>query len=448
MKKIFLLFAMGLAILNSSYAQTKDSSSFAFSLQQCIDFAYKNQSRVVNAAIDEKIAGEKVKEITGVGLPQLNGSLDVKDYVQIPTSLIPAQFFGGRPGEYFPVKFGTKYNTTAGVDASQLIFDGSYIVGLQASKTYKELSAKNLQRSKIEAAVAVSKAYYSVLINERRFELLKVNVERVKKLMDDTKVMYENGFAEKIDFSRVSVSYNNLVTEKDKIEKMLQLGYLVLKFQMGMDLNSKLTLTDNLNAGTSQLVNMAEEKVDYSKRIEYDLIQTQKRLYELDLKKNRYGYLPSLVAYGNLSANAQRQEFDFLDTKKKWFPIGIVGAKLTIPIFDGLQKNYRIQQSKLTLMKTINDAKMLEQSIDMEVKSARINYQNSLASLETQKKNIELAEEVYNVSKKKYEEGVGSNLEVVNADAALKEAQTNYYNAMYDALVAKIDLDKASGLIK
>ncbi len=447
MKNTFTFLAV-LLIISNSYAQVKDTSAYNFSLQQSIEYAMKNQNGVLNATLDEQMAAARVKEIIGIGLPQINGSFDVKDYLAIPTSLLPAQVFGGKAGDFIPLKFGTKYNATAGLDASQLIFDGSYIVGIQASKTYLELSKKSTERTKIEMIVAVSKAYYSVLINDERFKLLSTNVTRLKKLSDDTKVMFDNGFVEKIDLSRITVSYNNLLVEKEKVERLLKLGNYLLKFQIGMDLGASLTLTDKLNAVVPQMNSPLVEKMDYTKRIEYSLLTTQQHLYELDLKKNRFAYLPSVVAYGSLNGNAQRNTFDIFDTDKKWYPIALVGAKITVPIFDGLQRNYRIQQAKVSLLKSRNDAKSLEQSIEMEVNSALTSYQNSLSALEAQKKNIELAEEVYNTSKIKYDQGVGSNLEVVTADAALKEAQTNYFNAMYDALVTKIDLDKANGLIK
>lgn len=447
MKNIVTLLSV-LLLINTSFAQVKDSSTYSFSLQQCIEYAYKNQNKILNASLDEQIASARVKEIRGMGLPQINGSFDVKDFLQIPTSLIPAEAFGGPPGQFIPVKFGTKYNATAGLDGSLLIFDGTYIVGLQASKTYLELSKKNSNRTKIETTVAVSKAYYSALINEERFKLLNANLARVKKLLDDTKVMYDNGFVEKIDLSRITVTYNNLVVEKEKVARFLTMGYYMLKFQMGMDLNPNLILTDKLETAVPQAAIAVTEKFDFSKRVEYSLLQTQQRLYELDLKKNRFGYLPSLVAYGSLSTQAQRNTFDVFDTDKKWFPVAVVGAKLTLPIFDGLQKSYRIQQAKVNLLKVKNDTKSLEQGIELERTSAEISFQNSMASLDMQKKNIELAEEVYNTSKIKYDQGVGSNLEILNADAALKESQTNYYNAMYEALVAKIDMEKANGNIK
>ena len=440
-----LLIVILSAAINKISAQENSGASYSFSLQQAIVYAIQNQANILNAAIDQEIAQKKVNELTGAGLPQISGSVDAKKYIRIPTVVIPAIAFGGPPGVIQTAQFGLEYEASAGLSASQLIFDGSYLVGLQASKTYAELSRKNYQQTKIETALQVSKAYYNVLVNAERMELLNANVERVKKLRDDTKALYDNGFVEKIDFDRIELTYNNIVTEKEKTEKLLELGKQLLKFQMGMDMKAALTLTDDLKNTTFDESLPLDQQIDYTKRIEYSTLQTTKRLYELDLKKNRFAYLPTLVAYGGLSTYAYRFNFDFFDSKKGWYPTTVIGATLSVPIFDGFQKNARVQQSKLNLKKIENSFKSLEQGIALETQTARVNLQNSISSLETQKKNRELAEEVSRVSKIKYDQGVGSNLEIVNAETSLREAETNYYAALYDALIAKIDFQKATG---
>ena len=442
--------ATGLLLLlaYSGHAQTaRDTGKYTFSLQQAIDFAQKSQLQIQNALIDEQIAGYKVKETVGIGLPQISGSFDVKDFVDLPTSLIPAEFFGGPPGTYIGVKFGTQYNATAGVTASQLVFNSDYLVGLQATRTYLELAQKATQRSRIEVTAAVTKAYYTVLVNEERGKLLEANITRLKKLMEDTKVLNDNGLVEKLDLDRITVAYNNLLVEQEKINRLLGLTRAMLKFQMGMDQQAALTLTDKLDAITFQPGEITD-KFDYSKRIEYSLFETQRNIARLQLKRNRMSYLPSMFLYGSAQANAYRSEFDIFDTKKGWYPTVLIGGTINVPIFDGLQKHYRIQQSKLELLKAENNLQFLQQSIDLERSSSGASLQNASSSLETQKRNIALAEDIYKVAKTKYDQGVGSNLEVMTAETSLKEAQTAYFSALYDALVAKVDYDKASGNIK
>jgi outer membrane protein TolC len=388
-----------------------------------------------------------VHELTGAGLPQIKGSIDAKKFIEIPTQVIPVSAFGGPKGVISTAQFGLEYQASAGLEASQLVFDGSYLVGLQASRTYEELARKNYQQSKIEAASLVSKAYYGVLVNEERMKLLNANVVRVKKLRDDTKAFFDNGFVEKIDFDRIELTYNNILTEKDKTERLIKLSYDLLKYQMGMDLNADLTLADKLENTTLDEALPTNDGIDVSKRIEYGILETTQHLQQLDLKKNRFEYLPSLVLYAGISTYAYRFNFDFLDHTRKWYPTELVGATLSVPVFDGMQKRARISQSKLNLKKFENSFHSLKQGLTMEAESAKTNLINSISSLQTQKKNRELATEVSSVSKIKYDQGVGSNLEVVNAETSLKEAETNYYSALYDALIAKIDFAKATGAL-
>lgn len=423
-------------------------SAQTYSLQQAQDYAVKNSINSANAKLDVDLARAKKNEVTGIGLPQISGSFDLKDYIAIPTSLVPAEFFGGPKGSFAAVKFGTKYNASAGISASQLIFSSDYLVGLQASKTYMELATKAESRTKIETMTNVAKAYYAALVAKERFKLLDANIERLDKMLKDMTAMNKSGYIEKIDVDRVEVNYNNLLVEKEKTERLINLSEALLKFQMGLDVNQNIVLTDSLGTFINNLVELTNTKVNPASRIEYSLLESQAKLNELDLKRYRMSYLPNLVAYGSATTQAQRSEFNIFDTKLRWFPIGVIGATLNVPIFDGLQKNYRVEQAKINLLKSKNNLDQIQKSINLETNNASTAYVNSLATLKYQKKNIDLAESVYQTTKIKYEQGVGSNLEVVNAQASYREALVNYYAAIYDALVSKTDLDKALGNIK
>lgn len=448
MKKLIIVIGLGMAALNA-FAQAKESAAYSFSLQQAIDYAMQNQTNVKNAVIDEALAQKKVNEIMGAGLPQISSSFDLKDFLEIPTSLVPAEFFGGPPGSFAAVKFGTQYQATAGLDASQLIFSGDYFLGLKASKVYVEISKKSTQRTKIETSVAVSKAYYTVLINAERMKLMEANIARIKKAMDDTKALFDNGFVEKLDYDRLTVTYNNLLVEQEKVTRLLSVGTYLLKYQMGMDAGAALTLTDKIEDLKFDVVsNLSADKFDYAKRVEYSIYDTQLKLAKLDLKRQRFSYLPTAAAYGSYSGTAQRNDFDIFTPGEPWYQTGVIGAKVTMPIFSGMSRNAKNQQAKLSLMKAQNNMEFIKQSIDLELASAAVNLQNMSASLEIQKKNIAIAEDVYRVSKIKFEQGVGSNLEMVTAETTLKEAQTNYFNALFDAVVSKIDFDKANGNLK
>lgn len=445
MKKILIALVLSSSIV---FAQQKN----AFSLQEAIDYAIKYSPNYLNAELDLKNATYKKNEITGLGLPQVTGSIDIKDYLDLPTSLLPGQFFGAPAGTYIPVKFGTKYNSTAGINASQLIFSSDYIIGVSAAKEFINLSKINLTRTKSELASQVSKAYYNVVINNERMELLDANVKRLKKIFDDTKALNEQGFVEKIDVERIELQYNNLLTEHDKVAKLITLSENFLKFQMGYKISESITLTDKLNVETADESIISQTKIDVTNRPDYQLVIAQQKLNDLDVKRLKWGYLPTLAAYGAYQYNAQRQDFTFLDfdkndPTKKWFKIALVGATLNVNLFDGLQRHNKIQQAKIASSKTVNNLKNLEMAAELEASSASISYSNAYSTMLLQKKNRELANHVYEVAQKKYQQGVGSNIELLNAETSLKEAEINYFNSVFDMLVAQIDYKKATGTL-
>ncbi len=237
--------------------------------------------------------------------------------------------------------------------------------------------------------------------------------------------------------------------EQEKINRLLNVGNYLLKYQMGMEVNADLTLTDKLEDVKFDIGTLAQpEKFDYSKRVEFGLMETNFTLAQLDLKRQRYSFLPYAFLYGSLSGNAYRTEFTVFDTYRPWYPTAVVGGTIKMPIFTGFQRGIKCQEAKISLEKAKNNMDFIKKSIDLDLASTSTNLTNASSSLENQKKNIKLAEDVVNVSKKKYDQGVGSNLEMVTAETTLKEAQTNYLNAMYEAIIAKIEFDKANGNLK
>lgn len=447
LKKYALLFA----VIVSAKIWGQEATSGNFSLQQSIEYALKNSPNYLNAELDQKSAEHKRKEVAGLGLPQINGSIDIKDYLEIPTSLLPGQIFGGPAGSFIPVKFGTKYNATAGVSASQLLFSSDYIFGLKASKEFINLSRISVTRSKADLVAQVSKAYYNVIINKERAKILDINITRWKKTLDDTKASNKEGFSELIEVERLEVLYNNLAIEKEKIDRLIILSETLLKFQMGYKLQDPIVLTDGINVESGNFEELGT-KVDVTKRPDYQLLKAQQNLLDLDVKRLKWGYLPTLAAYGSYQYNKQRNEFDFFsssnnDPTNKWFKIALIGATLNVNIFDGLQRHHKIQQAKITALKNQNTIKNIEMFAEFEANSASVSYNNAYSSLLIQKKNTDLAQHILDVAQKKYDAGVGTNLEVVLAESSLKEAQTNYFNSVYDMIVAKIDYQKAIGIL-
>jgi len=416
----------------------------ALSAQEAVDYAMKNSQTVRNALIDVQLQQQKNREITSQALPQITGSVNVTKYVDLPTQLIPAEFFGGPPGTFQPIQFGTEYNGTYGVNLEQVIFDGQVFVGLQAREASIDYANANVNVTKEMIKANVYKIYYQLVVGQRQITTLDANITRTEKLLHDTKALYENGFAEKLDVDKVSVNLSNLRTEKTRLENQLRTGYIGLKFLMGMPVRTPLTLTDTLSDDMVK-DNLLFDTVRYEDRKEYQLLQSVEKLNKYDIKRHQFTYIPRISITGNYSRNAQRDKFNFFKKGEDWFTITYIGVQINVPIFDGFAKASRVRSARLNLQQTQNRLENLRNQIDMEVDSALISIRNAIATLDLQRQNMELAMEVYNQTKIKYENGLGSTLEITNAEADLRTAQNNYYAALYDAVVARIDYLKAAG---
>ncbi len=437
---LLLFFAGGIV-----QAQVTDSLNYKFSLKEAVDYALSHQSAVLNAQIDEEIAKNDVKKTVGTGLPQVSTTFNFQDYLKVPTSLLPGEFFG-QPGTQIPVKFGVKYNSSAGIELNQLLFDGTYIVGLQASKTYKELSVRSTTRTKIETVVAVTKAYYSVLVNKEQLKLIDANLVQLTKSFNDTEAMFKNGFAEKIDADRLLVLKNNLETERENATRLLSVNIDLLKFQMGMPVTASLEPVDKISEVRAQPVSVVvADTAAYKARIEYSLLETQKKLNLLDVKRYKSTFLPTLKGFA--SATKSFQSDDFSNLYNQNYPTSVIGLTLSWNLINGGQRIYQLRNAKLVVRQTENKMEDLRNGIVNEISTNQKLYANSQRSLENQERNLKLAEEILRVTRIKYEQGIGSSLEVTTAETSLKEAQNNYITALYNLLINKVDLDKATGKI-
>ncbi len=452
MKQLFAL-SLTLIFIGSIFAQDTllgpkpGQKVYTMNLPQCIDYAMQNSSTIQNSILDQQIAHRKVQEYLGTGFPQISGNGIVQDYLQIPTTFIPGQFFGEPAGTYIPLQFGTQYNATGTIQGSQLLADGSFFVGVTAVKTFEELSVKTTQSNKIDLVANVSKAYYTALVAIENIKVIDANLAQLKKLYDDTKAMYGQGFVEKNDMDRASVSYTNELSEREKAQNSIQLAFYLLKYQMGMDVNAYLKPTDSLQNIQVEEVLPIADSVDYNNLITYQLLQTQKSLNILRLKDEKMTGLPSLYFDAAYSQNAQRTAFNFLETDQLWFPTSYVGLLLRVPIYSGFSHERRIQEDKLSVQENDNSLLDLQNAIKLQLRSAKATLANNYTTMDEQKKNKDLAENVFITAKAKYDQGVGSNLEVTEAQTALEQAQTNYLNAVYNSLLAKIDLEKAMGTL-
>lgn len=470
MKPVLLIVYL---LLLSPFAWSQQQSEKVMSLEECIAYALENSVDVKNAFLDEDIAAARVRETRGIGLPQVNANVSLQHneklrriFFQTPSQFVPT---GTDPeidalpdGSVIAAQnfFQLKSSGEAGLNIDQLLFNGSYLVGLQAAQAYKNLTIKTTNQTKEQIIENVKKAYYAVLINNERINLFNTNIARVDTLFRDTKAMFENGFAESIDVDRVKVTLNNLVTERDKFLNLQTLSVELLKFQMNYPMREPLQVSGSIETldFAKDLLEL-QQNWDYAERPDYQVLEANKKLQQLNIKNNYATGLPSLSAFANLGYATQsadiaglfKTETDFdgnsMIGPDKWYPYSTFGVSLNIPIFSGLQRTYKIQQEKITLMKIENGFTSLKSGIDLEIKTSTVNYNNAIRTVESQKENMELATKIARVTKVKYEEGVGSNFEVIDAESSLKEAQVNYYNALYDALLAKVDLEKAYGKI-
>jgi outer membrane protein len=419
-----------------------------FSMKAAIQYALMHSPSLQNTYLDYQIARQKIAEVRSAGLPQINSTTTLRYFVEIPTSLVPGEFFGAPRGTFIPIRFGVPYNLEIGVTGTQLLFDGTYFVGLSAARAVKELTYRAYQRSRIETITAVSKAYLTVLITQERLRLLKENLDQLQTTLRQTKGLYEAGFAEKLDYQRLQVAYNNLQTEYNKAAELTALAYLTLKLQMGYPLDQPITLTDTLPELPLLLPDsLSLQNFDPAQRLEYQILLAQRRALELNLRRYQVAYLPSLVFISSLATQAQRNEFDFFDTKKRWFPIAFIGFQLQVPLFDGLRKASQVSQARLELRKNQNDLYQLRQALTLEAQNARIQLLNALQNLAIQKRNLELAQTVLETTQKKVEAGLASTVESVQAQNAYQQAQLGYTTALLEAYSAYIDWQKALGLL-
>ena len=454
MKRLFFIGALLCIVAINSYAQQSPAppKSNNFTLADCINYAYEHQDSVVNAGLDIKSADYKIKETIGTGLPQVNGSVSFQDFLKPPATVGP-NLFGPGPvdltGPLVQFPFGAvKYNNTYSLTASQLLFSGTFLVGLQAVKTFKELSQRSLVRTRIQINVNVTKAYYQVLVSNEQIKLLDANIAQLKQQLDQTTQQNKQGFVEKIDVDRLAVQYNNLTTNRDNIIRSLVLNYEMLKFQMGMPIQQEITLADKLdNVNLDQQIALGtNDTTVYHNRVEYNLLETNVKLNQLDVKSKKAAYLPTANLNAGFGEVYQENQFRYL--YNHIYPNSYIGLSINVPIFNGNQRTNQLRQSEINVQKAKNDLDNVKNALSLEASAARISFYNSIQSLNTQKRSRELAQEVLRVSNIKYTQGVGSSIEVTQAQTELENADNQYIQALYNALISKVDQDKAYGRIK
>jgi outer membrane protein TolC len=444
MAMVFVPLAMAAQGQPFPGTDTLKGARHEFTLRQAIDYATKNNVAVKNALLEVRKQAETNREVTSMALPQISGSGSFVYNAKLPISLIPAEIFGGPAGTYEKLPFGVKYNMTAGLQLNQVLFDGQVFVGLQARESVMQFQQKNAEITEEMIKTNIIKVYYQLVASRQQIELLDANIDRFEKLLKDTRIIHENGFAEKLDVDKVNVSLTNLQTEKIKAMRQIANGYVGLKVLLGMPIQDDLLLTDSLTYQkiTDGVLEAGEFR--YDDRKEYQYAELGIKLNEYNVRRYKLSRIPSLSLNGYYNKNAQRNNFDFFK-QGDWFDFSAITLNLNIPIFTGFSTRAKIEKARLDLEQSINQRESLKISIDNDIQVAKNNFLSAIATLDYQKKNMELAENVFHQTRKKYEAGTGSQTEINTAQTDLKTAQTNYITSLYEAIIAKTDFLKATG---
>lgn len=432
-----------------------------FTIDQAVDYALQNSPRVRTSILGEEIARQEVRETVAQGLPQINGNLEYRKQPDVPTTVVPnfiapsvydvllqENLVETAPGDFgtIPAAFGVPHQANAGVTLSQLVFDGQFFTGVRASRTYTELKREQSREARVNTEAEVRKAFSRALILKRNFEVVSRNLKQLDRQLYETKKLYEEGFAEELDVDRLRLAKKRLEARINNLEGQSEVSLKALKFQMGFPVNEPVRLKGNPERVEQYIApSQVETDIDYRQRVEYQINQVNQELAELDKKRWQMGYLPTLDFNAGHIQQAQRQEFNFLDSGEEWFPSTYWGFTLSVPIFDGFRKASLISQSDLQKRQLQIQAQSLEQQIELEVRQARLAYDNAYQNYQVQRENQQLARKIYRRTEKKYENGLGSSLELTTAQTDYYTAQSDYLNSLLNLMQARVALNQALG---
>lgn len=449
MKNIaFLLIIPLLLWLSGAQAQEADTTVQYFSLEEARAFATEHNYDVINALKDIEIARKQVNETTAIGLPQIQGGVTYNDFIDIPTQLIPAEFLDPTnpdlAGTFFPVKFGTKYNLTASLTASQLLFSGEYIVGLQASKVFVGITEKQYDKMLIQLDRSVAESYYLVLVAERNKSIIDSTLVSLKEIQVANQALYENGFLEDTDVDQVKLLISDLEATLINIDNNLEISRNMLKFTMGLKLENEIVLTDNLAFLLDQVDKevLYQSTFDYRKNIDYKILENQQELAYLDLKRYKSQYLPQLYTFFTFQENAFRQEWNFLNSGEDWFKTTLWGVELNVPIFQSGSRSSKVSQAKIQIDKLQVMDEKLKAGLDIQVSTVKNNFQNSWKVYQNKKEGLELSLKIYEKTQQKLKEGVSSSIELQQNYNQYLDSERDYVMAILDLLSNKLELEE------
>jgi outer membrane protein TolC len=418
-----------------------------FSLKEAQEYAVLNSYKTQSSSLDVEIAKKQVKQYTSIGLPQISASGKLMDYVDIPTTLLPGELMGMPPGSTIPVHFGTKYNMSGSVDASQLIFDGTYIIGLKTAKVYVEMTRMSQLKSQQEVRETVTQTYYLILVAKENRKLIDSTIAVLQKTYKQTSEFQKNGFVENTDVDQIQLLITNMESRLAMVDRQIELAEYLLKFQMGMDITTPITLTDGLQDLLNQAiaVNLVDKDFQPQNHIDYRLFSTSNEIARLQYKMDKFKYMPSLVGIGSLSYSAQRNDFTLFKSGSEypWYRTTVVGLSLSVPIWSSGSRYYKIQMSKYTLQKNEVTLKQLNQALTLDVLNAKSTMRTYTTQYQNDLNNLDLSKKIYDKTLVKYKEGVATSMELTQAHNQYLTAQGSYFNTVMELFNAQSKLNKA-----
>lgn len=433
---LILLFSL------SSIAQ-QSQEEYSFSLEDAIQYGIDNNYSAVNAQKDIEIALKQKWEIISQGLPQVSATGEYQNNLKLPVQLLPAEIAGGEPGEFIPVTFGTKHNVNGTATWNQLIFDGSYIVGIQSAKTLLQISENAKTKTDLEIKKAVINAYGNVLLAEENVAILQKNVENVQNNYDETNEIFKNGLAEEEDVEQLEITLLNLKNNLSRSERMREIAYEMFNLTLGIPVEIPVTLTEELDTLAMQYfdLKLLQEEIPIEENIDYRIAANTAASREIEVKLEKSKALPSLSGFLNYGVQGFSQEFTFFDNDQEFFTQSILGVSLNIPIFSSGMRSSRTQQKQIAYEQAMVELEQTENEIKRQINSAKSDYEFSLENYQAQKKNLELAERIENKNQIKFFEGIASSFELSEAQRQLYQAQQDFLQSMLDVITAKVELE-------
>lgn len=459
--KLFFIFIILYFFAFNCSAQEK-----SFTLKEAQDYAIKNSYQAEAGMLNIGIAEKNIKSYIGTGLPQISGEGKFQNYVDIPVTVLP-NFIGpavtasliqnglvppsaaDQPPnpEFVEAEFGTKYNVSAAINASQLIFSGTYFVGLQAAKTYSLAAKQGLEKTESDIRETVAQAYQTVLVAKENESVLQQSKKNLEKTLFETTELYKSGFAEEMNMEQLQLLVSNVNNGLTSAQQQVENATLLLKFQMGIPAEEKIALKDSLASliQTTADESVLSRNVDLANHIDFKLATTQERLMSLNERAEKTKYLPALVGFFSYQQSALRNEFNFTDKDEKWFPATIWGVTLQVPVFSGFARYHNVGKARLELEKSQVLKSQVEQGLKLQLQAAKSDYLVALNQYKTEKENLALAEKIRNKTLIKYNQGMATSLELTQTENQHLSTQGNYIRSVFQLLNAKTKLDKLMG---